>query len=114
MAKYLLLAGLLPCIALAEPARTDPDPNVTVFTGADGAHIVTLVQLKGLQSIYPYINEKELGNSVTRNPMSSKNIFWIRTRFVDGRLICEKFARRPKGDAEIAERAAQLFKESCS
>lgn len=108
--------------AFADPVRTDPSPDVTVFTDADGAHVVTLLEGGGPMftiAMSRIIKPKENGKVRQRNSANAifslgHKSYWVRTRFIDGRLVCEKFGWRPKTDEERAAWADALFKESCS
>lgn len=119
LALLLAVAGMA---AQADPVRTDPAPNVTVFTDEGGAHVVTLVEATGAffaVDVSKVIDPKNNGRVHQRNVANAifslgHKSYWVRTRFVDGRLICEKFGWRPKTDEERAAWADALFKESCS
>jgi len=105
-----------------------------VFTEADGANVVTLVhnpppfkgdRLLGLFHDARYdkplrvaMNEKQDGKTKMRNVGNSVfglgyKSYWVRTRFVDGRLICEKFAQRPDDAAQIEALGKALLAQSC-
>ncbi len=105
--------------ASADPVRTDPTPEITVWTDADGAHIVTLVGAPkdafgvDKQDVLAAARQDELGKVRPRAQFTG-HPYWVRTRFVDGRLICEKFGGRPKNAHKAEEFAKFLFAESCS
>ena len=117
--------------AAPDPVRTDPTENITVFTADNGTHTVTLVRETLHVNIDQVINAKEYGGIRERNFSNGDREFlfgaygaafadsyWIRTRVVDGRPICEKFAIERKKEAEdpaeAAARAGKLFAESCT
>lgn len=111
------VAALLCALAaLADPVRTDPTPDITVFT--DGDQVVTLVagtEFLGTPPIRRVINAREDGKARVRRAFGGqRSAYAVRMRFIGGRLVCEKFAERPRGDEAIAARAAELFMESCS
>jgi len=122
MKRLVLALALASIAAVADPVKTDPDPNVTVFTDADGAHVVILVAPSGILGTPPIqrvMNERRGGqpkgqSKVHRSLAGPENAWITRTRVVDGRTICEVFAQRPYGETAQAERAAELFKEPCS
>jgi hypothetical protein len=115
----------------ADPVRTGPTENVTVFTDESGAHVVTLVRETLRETIDQVIKGNELSGVRERTLSSSGGgrealfgargaaftpNYWVRTRVVDGLQICEKFAVRNNRDAKDPARAAafaaELFKES--
>lgn len=118
--------------AVDDPVRKDPTENVTVFTDEDGAHVVTLVRETLRETIDQVIKGNELGGvreQTLEGGGGSEALFgvagaafapnyWIRTRVVDGRQICEKFAvrtnRHARDPVRAAEFAAALFKEPCA
>lgn len=123
---------LLPPAADDAPVRTDPTENVTVFTDDGGAHIVTLVRETLRENIDLVIKGSELGG-VRERTISGDGareflfgaagaafapVYWIRTRVVEGREICEKFAIRSNRDGRDPARAAAfadaLFSEPCN
>ena len=112
--------------ALAAPTVENPEPHITIFR--DGDHSVTLVGKKGrrpLATMAEVINEKDSGQASLRNrspvptvdrspqPSAASKEYWVRVRFAGGRFICEKFAELPAKQPP-AERAAELFRESCN
>lgn len=117
--------------AAADPVRTDPTANLSVFTDEGGAHIVMLVGETLRFTIDEVINADERGGVRERTLSSGGGrealfgaagaafapTYWIRTRVVDGRQICEKFAVRTNRVAKDPNRAAALadtlFSESC-
>jgi len=125
MSKYLVIAVAAAAAvvgavqpALATPTVENPEPHITVFR--DGDHIVTLVGRpdgSARNPILKVLNEDEFGQASTRGrspiPMREAQGYYVRVRVVDGRLICEKFAVLPRKQPP-AERAAELFRESCS
>jgi hypothetical protein len=65
------------------------------------------------------MNQREYGHAALKNIAHAVlgvglKSYWVRTRFVDGRLICEKFAHRPNDSAEADAWAKELFAKSCS
>ena len=104
---------LVAASAVADPAKTDPNANVTVFTDADGAHVITLVKRGGQPDIVKVMNQKADGYAHGYWEIGF-GAYFVRTRFVDGRLICEKFSIRPKREDEVSDYVAKLFAKSCS
>ena len=94
------------------------DYPVTEFKRDDQiVKIVLSPMLKVRAAMTPIINEKINGKVRARNKLGGeKNYYWFRTRSIEGRLQCEKFAVLPpkSTEEEIAARAEELFRESCS
>jgi hypothetical protein len=119
--RFALLAAVVALSASADPVRTDPTSDVSIWTDADGAHVVTLVGPKSgghmiaMSDLLAAADEQNLGKLQRRKTWVPGQIFLLRTRFVDGRLICEKFSGRlGKDEAKWEARAKELFAESCS
>jgi hypothetical protein len=111
-----LLMTVVALTASADLVRTDPTPDITVYTDADGAHIVTLV---GRGNIMKVIDSNLNGAATIKNFANTVfglggKTYWLRTRFVGGRLICEKFGHRPDDPAKAEAIAKWLFAQSCS
>lgn len=111
-AAVLLLLSLPASGQNGDPVRTDPAPSITVFT--DGPHVVTLVERRTKPDIEDLMNQKvdgvARGHFLVRGPL---RFYMVRMRFIDGVLVCEKWAERPKLEHEYAERAALVFAQSC-
>lgn len=108
--RHVSLLALCALGVSADPVRTDPTPNITVFT--DGPHVVTLVEPRTKPKIADLINQKVDG--IAGGHMRGlKNWYMVRMRVIDGVLTCEKWALRPKDAADYAARAAEVFAESC-
>ncbi len=116
LAALAAVAFILPLFS--DSVRTDPNEFTTVFT--DGDQIVTLADNDLMRShLTAAMNMKEFGRPREKNTANDffglgKKSYWVRIRMIDGRLVCEKFALRPKADDERAKLAAALFKEGCS
>lgn len=115
----MLLAG-----AATAGREPPPPPLVTKFERGD--QVVTIQSGNATMfTIKPLMNEKIDGQTRLRNGASTwlgKGLkgYWVRVREIDGRLRCEKFAvlmelfGKHFTEQDIANRAEELFRESCS
>ena len=114
-----MVACALQVCASADALRTDPEPGITIFKDADGANVVTLVQSGwNFRSVVDAMNVKQDGKVRVHNYPNAvfaqgMRTYWVRTRLIDGKPVCEKFARRPDGDAEIEARGKELLAAPC-
>lgn len=106
---------LLMAVIVALPAAA----QVTERYG-DAANSVTLVQSFDQRELSAVIREDELGRVRQGRPGSPligrAQGYWVRVRYADGQLVCEKFAIRPRGwsDDEARARAEELLRKSCT
>ena len=105
----------LVALVLSAAALADDHPVAEFKRDNQIVKIVPVAMLKVRAVLTPVMNEKVDGK-VRSHKYGGKNMYWFRVRSIDGREQCEKFTVVSPGstEKEIADRAEELFRESCS